>query len=244
MKVAWTYDTGDAFPDSEMECNPIVIKGVLYATSPKVRVIALDAASGKLRWSFNPHTGNERLRKTRNRGLNYWTDGKQERLFFAYNHTLYALDAKTGRPAPEFGQNGTIDLRQGLGRDPEQMNISLTTPGVIYRDRLIVGSITSEDLPAAPGDIRAYDVRTGKRCWDFHTIPRPGEHGYDTWPRKAWTYTGAANDWAGMALDEKRGLVFVPTGSAAFDFYGTNRKVDDLFVNCLLALDAETGKLV
>ena len=219
LKVAWTYDTGDAFPDSEMECNPIVVDGILYATTPKVRVIALDAKTGKFIWSFDPSTPRDRMRKARNRGVTYWSaaDGKESRIFVAFNYHLYALDAKNGEPVRAFGDNGNIDLRQELGRDPEKQNISLTTPGIIYKDLLIIGSITSEDLPAAPGDIRAYDVRTGKLRWIFHTIPHPGEYGYKTWPPLAWKYSGSANDWAGMALDEKRGLVFVPTGSAAFD---------------------------
>lgn len=244
LKVAWTYDTGDAFPDSEMECNPIVVHGILYATSPTMRVFALDAATGKLLWSFRPPSVSTKPTRARNRGLNYWTDGQEERLFFGLRNHLFALNAKTGVPVREFGNNGAVDLKQGLGRDSESMNISLTTPGVIYQDRLIVGSITSEDLPAAPGDIRAYDVRTGSLLWSFHTIPHPGEYGYNTWLEKAWTHSGAANDWSGMALDEARGLVFVPTGSAAFDFYGPDRKGADLFANCLLALDAKTGKRV
>lgn len=245
LQVAWSYETGDAFDGSEMECNPIVEHGVLFATTPKVRVIALDAATGKLLWSFDPqpHAAGTPV-KARNRGLNYWTDGSQERIFFAFRDKLFALDAKTGKPADEFGNHGVVDLKQGLGRNPANMNISMTSPGVIYKDRLIVGSITSEDLPAAPGDIRAYNVRDGHTEWSFHTIPRPSELGYETWPKDAWRYTGAANDWAGMALDEKRGLVFVPTGSAAFDFYGANRMGNDLFADTLLALDAETGKRV
>ncbi len=244
VRVAWTYDTEDSFDGSEMQCNPIVEHGILFATTPKVRVIALDAATGKLLWSFNPQPSGVRASKARNRGLNYWTDGKQERIFFAFREELFALDAKTGEPAREFGTHGIVDLKNGLGRNPEDINISLTTPGVVYKDRLILGSITSEDLPAAPGDIRAYNVRTGAIDWSFHTIPHPGEPGYETWPKDAWKYSGAANDWAGMALDEKRGLVFVPTGSAAFDFYGANRTGNDLYANCLLVLNAETGKRI
>ena len=244
LRVVWRYETGDSFDGSEIECNPIVEHGVLFATTPKVRVIALGAATGKLLWSFTPQPSGASASKARNRGLNYWTDGNQERLFFAFRDKLFALDAKTGQPASEFGSNGIVDLKNGLGRDPENINISLTTPGVVYKNRLVVGSITSEDLPAAPGDIRAYNVRTGAIEWSFHTIPHPDEPGYETWPKDAWKYSGAANDWAGMALDEKRGLVFVPTGSAAFDFYGANRIGNDLYANCLLALNAETGKRV
>ena len=167
-----------------------------------------------------------------------------QRIFFVAGHWLYALDARTGALIKSFGEDGRVDLRQGLGRPPEEMSISATSPGIIYKDLLIMGSIVSETLPASPGDIRAYDVRTGKIRWTFHTIPHPGEFGYDTWPKDAWKYIGGVNNWAGMSLDEKRGLVFVPTGSASFDFYGSNRKGDDLFANTLLALKADTGERV
>ena len=244
LRVAWTFDTGDAFSDSEMQCNPIVVNGVLYATTPKLRLIALDAATGKPRWSFEQQPPERALGKQRNRGVTYWAEGADQRIFFAASHWLYALDARTGAPVTGFGERGRVDLRQGLGRPPEEMSISATTPGVVYQDLLILGSIVSETLPSSPGDIRAYDVRSGKIRWTFHTIPHPGEFGYETWPKDAWQYIGAANNWTGMALDEKRGLVFVPTGSAAFDFYGANRKGDDLFANCLIALNAATGHRV
>ncbi|MBZ5563771.1 MAG: PQQ-binding-like beta-propeller repeat protein [Acidobacteriia bacterium] len=244
LKVAWTYDTGDAFPESEMECQPMVAHGVLYATTPKLRVIALDAATGRLRWSFDPNEGQKVTTKRRNRGVTYWEDGNDRRLFYAVRQNLYAIDATTGKPIPSFGNNGIVDLREGLGRDPKTQSISSTSPGMVYKDLLILGSIVSEDLPASPGDIRAYDVRTGRIRWTFHTIPHPGEYGYDTWPKDAWTYIGGVNDWAGMSLDVARGLVFAATGSAAFDFYGANRLGDDLFANCVLALKAETGERV
>lgn len=244
LEVAWTFDTGDAFPGAEMQCNAIVVNGVLYATTPKLRVIALDAATGKLRWSFDPNAGDKTIRTARNRGLTGWADGTRRRIFVVERHYLYALDAESGRPAPGFGQDGRVDLRQGLGRDPADFSISVTTPGIVYKDLLILGSMVSEDLPSGPGDIRAYDVRTGKIRWIFHTLPHPGEFGYDTWPKDAWKYSGGANNWAGMSLDEKRGMVFVPTGSAAFDFYGANRLGDNLFANCLIALNAETGERV
>jgi quinoprotein glucose dehydrogenase len=179
----------------------------------------------------------------RNRGITYWSDGKQERIFATVRQYLYSLDAKTGKPVVSFGAEGRIDLRENL-RPGEKEMISMTTPGIIYKDLLIVGSITSETLPTPPGDIRAYEVTTGKLRWAFHTIPRPGEFGYETWPQGAWKYTGSANNWAGMALDKKRGLVFVPTGSAAYDFYGANRVGDNLFANCLIALKADTGERV
>jgi quinoprotein glucose dehydrogenase len=244
LEVAWTYDSGDAFRGSEMQCNPIIIDGVMYATTPKVRVIALDAATGKLLWSFDPDEEKRAPGKMRNRGLNYWQSGEDKRIFFGFRNWLYALDARTGKPANDFGQAGRVDLREGLGREPQGMTITLTTPGVVYNDLLIVGSLVSEGLPAAPGHIRAYDLRTGKRRWTFHTIAQPGEFGYATWPRTAWQYIGGANNWSGMTLDEERGLVFVPTGSAAFDFYGANRHGDNLFANSLLCLNAATGKRV
>ena len=244
LQVAWIYDTGDAFPESEMECNPIVVDGVLYATTPKLRLIALDAATGKLRWSFDPRQNQHAFGKSRNRGVTYWAAGQDRRIFLPAGHWLYAINARTGALIKTFGDGGRVDLRRGLGRPPEEMSISSTSPGIVYKDLLIMGSIVSETLPAAPGDIRAYDARTGKLRWTFHTIPHPGEFGYNTWPKDAWRYIGGANNWAGMSLDEKRGLVFVPTGSAAFDFYGANRKGDDLFANTLLALKAETGERV
>lgn len=240
LAVAWEFETGDSFPGSEIECNPVIADGVLYATTPKLRVIALDAATGKLRWSFDPNEGRKVTGKVRSRGVTLYGD----RLFFVSRHFLYALDLRNGKPLAEFGEQGRVDLRYGLGRDPLAMGVSATSPGIVYKDLLILGSLVSEDLPSSPGDIRAFDVHSGKVRWTFHTIPHPGEFGYETWPKEAWKYSGGANNWTGMALDEKRGLVFAPTGSAAFDFYGANRVGDNLFANCLIALKAETGERV
>ncbi len=242
LKLAWKFDTGDAFPSSEMQCNPIVVDGVLYATTPKLRVIALDAVTGKLRWAFDPFAGEKSIGKQRNRGLVYWSGDGGRRIFIAARQYLYAIDAAAGKPVGSFGRNGRVDLREGLGREPETLSVSSTTPGVIYKDLLIIGTLVSEDLPSAPGHVRAYDVRTGALRWTFHTIPQPGEFGYETWPKDAHRYIGGANSWAGITLDPGRGVVYVPTGSAAFDFYGANRHGDDLFANCLIALQAETGK--
>ena len=242
LRAVWTFDTKDAFEGSEMQCNPLAARGLLFVTTPKLRVLALDAATGRLRWEFNPNNDVKVATKTRNRGLTYWEGGN--RIYVAARQWLYALDASTGKPVPSFGTAGRIDLREGLGREPALLSVSVSTPGVIYKDLLIVGSIVAEDLPAAPGDIRAYELKTGKLRWSFHTIPHPGEFGYDTWPKDAWTLVGGANNWSGMSVDEKRGLVFASTGSAAFDFWGGNRLGDNLFANCVLALNAATGKRV
>ena len=242
LEVAWTYDTGDAFPNSEMQCNPIIIDGTLYATTPKLRVIALNAENGKLIWSFDPNAGKRTLGKMRNRGVTYWENGNDKRIYFSYRQWLYSLDARTGQPVKSWGEEGRIDLRKGLGRDVQGLSITVSTPGVVFRDLLIIGSLVSEALPAAPGHIRAYDLRTGRLRWTFRTIPHPGEYGYQSWPKDAWQYIGGANNWSGMVVDQKRGLVFVPTGSAAFDFYGANRHGDNLFANTLLCLDARTGR--
>lgn len=247
LRLAWQFDSHDEFPGSEMQCNPVILDGILYATTPRLRVIALNAATGKLIWDFDAHRGEKVTGKQRSRGLAVWTDSatKQERRIFAYiDEYVYALDAATGQPISSFGEAGRIDLRKGLGNGAETLNVRATSPGVVYRDLLIQGSLVAEDLPAAPGHIRAYDVHTGKIRWTFHTIPLPGEFGYKTWPKNAWQRIGGANSWPGMTLDAARGMVFVPTGSASFDFYGANRLGNDLFANCLLALDANTGKRI
>jgi quinoprotein glucose dehydrogenase len=243
LRVAWSFDTEDSYPASEMECNPIIVAGVLYATSPKSNVVALNAATGKLLWRFDPNAGQKIVGKMRNRGVAYWADGKDRRIFAAARTFLYALDADGGRPVATFGSQGRIDLRDDLGRESKSA-VTMTSPAIVYKDLVIIGSAMGETLPAAPGDIRAYDAHTGKLRWSFHTIPHPGESGYETWPKDAWKYSGAANNWAGMSLDVKRGLVFVPTGSAAYDFYGANRAGDNLFASSLLALSAETGERV
>ena len=236
LEVAWTYDSRE---EGGLQTNPIIVDGILYTATPKHRVVALDATTGVERWSFSTKPG-----RGPNRGVMYWADGDDRRIFAAQQHFVYALNARTGQKISGFGQDGRIDLRENLGRDPEKQSIALTTPGVVYKDLIIVGGRLSESLPAAPGDIRAYDARTGALRWSFHTIPHPGEFGYETWPKDAWTYSGGANSWAGMAVDERRGIVYAPTGSAAADFYGANRTGDNLFANSLIALDANTGKRI
>jgi quinoprotein glucose dehydrogenase len=182
LKVAWTFDSADSFPASENECNPVVVNGVLYATTPKVNVVALEAATGKLLWRFDPNAGLRVIGKMRSRGVTYWSDGKEQRIFVAVRQYLYSLDAQTGKPAGNFGDSGRIDLRDNLGREPKNW-VTMTSPGIVYRDLLIIGSSMAETLPDSPGDIRAYDVRSGKLRWSFHTIPHPGELGVDTWPK-------------------------------------------------------------
>jgi quinoprotein glucose dehydrogenase len=240
LKVAWTYETRDEFKGSEMQANPIVVDGVLYATSPKLRVFALDAATGKELWSFDPNAGRPSASRFRHRGVVVTGD----RVFVTYRNRLIALDKKTGRPIPSFGVDGEVDLREGLDRPAANVSVSASTPGVIFENLLIIGSTVSETLPGSPGDIRAYDVQTGALQWVFHTIPHPGEFGYDTWSPESYKVNGGANAWAGVTVDVRRAIVFAATGSASFDFYGANRIGDNLFANTLLALDARTGKRI
>jgi quinoprotein glucose dehydrogenase len=242
LRPAWTYHTGD-MPQghSEIQATAIVVEGVLYATTPALAVIALRADSGTLIWRFDPFGTRERASHV-NRGVVYWKGGGDQRIFFSAGRRLYALDARTGQPIPTFGDSGSIDLAAGLDRAVTRAYLVATSPGVVYQDVLIQGTRVGEEEGSAPGDVRAYDVRTGKIRWTFHTIPRPGEFGYDTWPADAWRTAGGANSWPGMSVDLRRGIVYVPTGSATPDFYGGGRVGANLFANSLVALDALTGK--
>lgn len=244
LQVAWTYHTGDAEKGnrSAIQCNPIIANGMMYLTSPKLKLIALDPASGKELWKFDPFADGQSGGV--NRGVTYWEHGDDKRIFFTAGSYLHALDANDGKLVHAFGTAGKVDLRQGLGRDPEKLFVNASSPGVVYKDLLIQGTALGEGYDAAPGFIRAYDARTGDIAWTFHTIPQPGEPGYDTWPPDAYQEVGGVNSWAGMSLDEERGIVYIPTGSPAFDFYGGNRKGKNLYGNCLIALEAATGKLV
>jgi len=237
LEQAWRFDMAEP---GDPQTHPLAIGGVVYAYTPSLDTIALDGATGKLKWRF--HSGVKAGGPQR--GLAYWGRGKERRLFANAGSYLYALDPATGKPIAGFGQDGRIDLRAGLGRDPDKISVALTAPGTIWRDMIIMGFRTAESAPAAPGDIRAFDVRTGKLRWVFHTIPHPGEPGYESWPAGYWKTGGGANNWPGMVLDEKRGMVFAPTGSAVSDFYGADRIGDNLYANSLLALDANSGKLI
>ena len=242
LRVAWVYHTGDSVM-GQIQATPIVVDGVMYTTTPALAVIALRADSGTLIWRFDPFTNRQRESHV-NRGVVYWSDGVERRVFLSAGRRLYSLDAGTGRPVPAFGDSGSVDLAAGLGRDIGDAYIVATSPGVVYEDLLIQGTRVGEEEGSGPGDIRAYDVRTGKIRWTFHTIPRPGEFGYDTWPTDAWKTAGGANSWPGMSVDVARGIVYIPTGSATPDFYGGARIGQNLFANTLLALDATTGKRI
>ena len=246
LRVAWVYHTGDmpAGEQSQIQATPIVISGVLYTTTPALAVVALHADRGTVIWRFDPFAGARRATHV-NRGVVYWTDGARDRrILFTAGRRLYALNADDGRPIGTFGDSGSIDLADGLGRKIGDAYLVATSPGVVFEDLLIQGTRVGEEEGSAPGDVRAYDVRSGKIRWSFHTIPRPGEVGYDSWPKDAWRTAGGANSWAGMSVDVARGIVYVPTGSATPDFYGGDRVGANLFANTLLALDARTGKRI
>ncbi|HWX35345.1 MAG TPA: PQQ-binding-like beta-propeller repeat protein [Steroidobacteraceae bacterium] len=235
LKQVWRFDANEL---GDSETNPLIIGRTLFAYTPEFKVISLDGATGTLRWKFDSGIRGSGPQ----RGLTFWTDGTEQRLFASVMNRLYALDPASGKPIASFGDHGFIDLRKDLRGDHTQHYVSLTSPGIIYKDLLIVGFRTVESKPAPPGDIRAFDVHTGQLRWTFHTIPHPGEFAYEEWPKDAWQYSGSANNWAGFALDQERGIVYVPTGSAVSDFYGADRSGSNLFADCLLALDAATGK--
>lgn len=238
LKIAWEYN----LPDSgQMQVNPLIIKGILYGVSASVQAFALDATTGKEIWRFGDPLKNW---ASTSRGVSYWSNGIEKRILYTVGPNLWALNAETGKPIESFGNNGKVDLHTGLPTIASNKFIISNTPGTIYKNLIIMPVRLSEGADAAPGDIRAFDVLTGKLAWTFHTIPYPGEKGYKTWPKDAYLNKniGAANNWAGMAVDNERGILFVPTGSAGYDFYGGNRKGSNLYANCLLALDAKTGK--
>ena len=236
LQLAWSYPVKDA---NSYVFNPIIVDNVMYVLARRNSLVALDAASGKEIWIH------ERLQGISTRGIAYWEskDRKDRRLIFAINNFLEEIDARTGKSILTFGTHGLVNLKEGLGRDSKTMvRIQTDTPGRIFEDLILLGSATGEGYLSPPGDLRAYNVMTGKMVWIFHTIPHPGEFGYDTWPKDAWKYSGGTNTWGEISLDEKRGIAYFPTGSPTYDYYGADRTGNNLFANCLLALDARTGK--
>ena len=238
LQVAWTYRSGDAKEGngSQIQTNPLLANGKLYVVTPRFRLLALHPGTGELIWSFEPEDGDKM------RGVAYWEDGEDRRILHLARNHLYAIDADDGTPIRGFGDDGRVDTRGGLGRDSASISITHTSPGVVFGDLIIIGSRVGEGYGASPGHIRAYDVRSGEPRWIFHTIPLPGEFGFETWPEAAHREVGGANAWAGLSLDPSRGTVFASTGSAAFDFYGADRLGENLFANSIVALDARTGK--
>lgn len=254
LKMAWEFHTRDAdtAAHSQIQCNPIIVNGIVYATSPMLKVFAIDAATGQQKWVYSPYDSvteekNGHFNLNNNRGVTYWTDGKDdERIFYSAGSFINCINAKTGKLVQSFGTHGKVDLHEGLEMERvKDLFVTATSAPSVYKDLLLTGTRVSEGMDAAPGDVRAFDTRTGKLVWSFHTIPRPGEPGHETWENPdAWKSTGGANNWMGMTIDQSTGIAYVPIGSASMDFYGGKRKGSNLYADCLLALDANTGKRV
>nr|WP_228102021.1 PQQ-binding-like beta-propeller repeat protein [Dyadobacter subterraneus] len=244
LKIAWTYHSGGADTvrnRTQMQCNPIVINGMLYGVSAETQAFAIDAETGKEIWKTKISDNGG----TTSRGVTFWENKEDKRIFFGAGKWLYALNADTGELIANFGEQGRINLKEGVERPGADDYILSNTPNTIFKNLIITGTRVSESETALLGDIRAFDVVTGRKIWTFHTIPEKGEPGYETWLKQpARQNIGGANSWAGMAIDRKRGIVYIPTGSAAYDFYGGNRPGKNLYANCLLALNAKTGKLI
>ncbi|MCB0670037.1 MAG: PQQ-binding-like beta-propeller repeat protein [Saprospiraceae bacterium] len=244
LRLAWKFETEplEEAGYSTIECNPLIIEDVIYLVSPSVAVIAVNARDGSERWRYEVDPG--RRSRGVNRGLAYWAEGDSVRIFFSKGNFLYCLDAGDGQLISTFGQQGMINLKDGLNREADNRNKS-TTPGVIFKDLYILGSTVGEGPgPAAPGYIRAFNVRTGALVWTFHTIPLPEEPGHETWPQDAWREAGGANSWGGINLDAEREVIYCGTGSAAYDHWGGDRIGQNLYANCILALDANTGERI
>jgi quinoprotein glucose dehydrogenase len=250
LQVAWIYNSDssigfrEGMKSSEQECQPVEVDNILYAVSPTLKLFALHAESGKKIWEFDPFK-NTVPKLTYCRGVIYWNNGEDKRILYSAGSTLYAINALNGLPIESFGISGKIDLHTGLDihHDVSSLYVAATTPGIVYKNTLIIGSAVSESGDAAPGYIRGFDIISGKLKWVFHTVPEPGEPGYETWPKDAYKKVGAANNWSGLTVDEKRGVVYLGTGSPSADFYGGERTGINLFSDCILALDAESGKL-
>jgi quinoprotein glucose dehydrogenase len=241
LQKVWSFSTGDS---RGYLFNPLIVDRTMYVLAKNNSVVALDAVSGKELWTHSFHAKTPLITT---RGLNYWESENREdrRLILAVDNFLQELDARTGKPITHFGENGLVDLREGLGRDPKSLTLVQSyNPGRVFHDLIILGSVMNEEYQSGPGDVRAYNIRSGKLTWSFHTIPHPGEVGYESWPKDAWKNVGGANAWSGMAIDEKRGVLYVPTASPKYNFYGADRTGANLFGDCLLALNASTGKLL
>ena len=247
LTKTWEFKSNDHDLEnrSQIQCNPLIIDGVLFGTSAKMKLFALDASNGSKLWEFDPYDGMFSSHGTGvNRGLNYFRNSEGDRILYPTYSKLYAVNPRNGKLIESFGKNGVVDLKEGLGRNVDSLLLAANTPGVIFKNLLILGHRASESTGAVPGHIRAFNVFTGKIEWIFHTIPYPGEHGYDTWPEDAYLISGGANAWAGLSLDNKNEIVYVPTGSAAFDYYGGDRKGKNLFANSIIALNANNGKRI
>ncbi len=236
LELAWVYDSGELRGEnSTLYTSPLVVHGVLYGLSPKLAAFALNAASGEELWRYDPE-----LSGAAQRGLMWWDNGKQQRLFYTAGHELLGLNPQDGTPLPDFGENGRVDLTPVRSKPGY---IGVTVPGVVFENMIILGFSTNEDARAHKGSIRAFSVLSGELVWQFDTIPAPGDPGAETWAEGSWEAAGGANVWTGMALDEQRGILFAPTGSATPDFYGATRLGDNLFANSLLAIDVRSGEL-
>jgi quinoprotein glucose dehydrogenase len=241
LKVTWTYKAPDS---GQMQMNPIIIDSLLYGVTAGLRAFAIHAETGQEIWRFGDSI---KRPKAVSRGVSYWENGSDKRILHTIGPNLYALNAITGKPIASFGENGKVDLRTGMPETAKNKFVGSNTPGTIYEDKIIMPLHLSESAGAAPGNIMAFNVITGDVEWVFHTIPHPGEPGYETWENKGAyknEFIGAANNWTGMSIDEETGILYIPTGSAAPDFYGGLRKGDNLYANCLLAIEAATGKLL
>ena len=256
LKVAWEYRTYDSDSLSQIQVNPVIVDGILYGVSPKLVLFAVDAATGQQHWTFDP-ANIDASGENKKGGKGYFSinvcrgvvvhkaeDGSKQVFYSASSH-LYCINGTTGKPVSSFGDNGRVDLHDGLDRNVREMYVASTTPGIIYKDLLIIGTRVAEEAAAAPGHIRAYDVHTGEIKWIFHTIPRPEEEGHKSWDdREAYLHIGGANSWAGFSMDEEKGIIYAPSGSASYDFYGGKRTGNNLFANCIIALDASTGRRI
>jgi quinoprotein glucose dehydrogenase len=234
LKEVWRYDLGGP---TTIENQPIVVNGIMYGVGVQT-TYALDAATGKVKWEYTPPP----IQGRNPRGETFWTDGKERRLIVTKGNVMTALNADTGKPIPGFGNEGTVDLNDRLRGPASENKIGMASPAGLYKDILVTHGGVGETTPASPGDLRGWDVRSGKLLWTFHTIPYPGEEGYDTWPKDAYLKAGGANAWGGVSFDEKRGILFATTGSASDDFYGGDRLGNNLYANSIIAIDAPTGK--